>query len=197
MNLENLISCLSKRETKTRKCFKYYLIAEFAILSTIAIICCWNNTLAQLWGILLYALSSYMFYHCTYKKHGTAWLTYCMIGFPFIIINNFWNFLFDASSTPGDTATYFFSMILIYGAFYFFAFKMRRINRKIQIFKFVSSENFQQNVAVLRSAKTEGELTSKFYEIFQECPSRFCGTLSLIYNEIKENLVNARGEKKS
>lgn len=183
----NIFSYLSKKENNFRKYFKCYLFIELIFFCISLIIGYWNNTLAQLWYLSCSVLKYYMLYYCAYKKHGTAWLAYCMaVVYPLYIIKTLWG----AVSNSGNLEFFIGLLISIFlsGIFYYFALKMRDINRKIQSFKFLSSDYYQNAINSLRSAQNLDDLARKFHDVFQECPSHFSGALSLIYEEIKQQL---------
>ncbi|MFZ0565781.1 MAG: hypothetical protein WAM28_06320 [Chlamydiales bacterium] len=189
---ETIDACLSKKEKRFRKWFQRYLIIDTFFRFFVITANYWNHTLAQLWHLSFLFLGFYILYHCAYKKYGTAYLTFTMVVYPIVILKDLWGIISDFDSDPGFYFWLLFFALIIYGTFYFFSFRIRKINHKIQTFEFTSSDYFQKNIALLRESKDEAELACNYGEIFKQCPSRFSGALTLIYNEIKQDFVDTK-----
>lgn len=182
----NLLSCLSEKELKFRTYFKNYIIVEFALLCICSVIGHWNNTTDQLILIIPLTIEFCMLYHCAYKNHGTGLLAFIMIiSYPYWIFRVLSNA--SGSEDPVEWIVFLLATC-IFGLFYFFGLRIRKINKKIQSFAFLSSDHFQEAVASIRSAQNLDDLTFKFHEAFRECPGSFANVLSPYYEEMKKHL---------
>ncbi len=185
---QNLLSCLSKKENKIRSSFKNYLIFESVFYIICSMYGYWNNTAAQLLCILFALTGIYMLYHCAYKKHGTAFLSLQMIiGVPWSIIRTYSDCKEDLKETP--VLIGFLLLISLSLAFYYFSIRLRRVNKKIQQYAFISSDHYRKAVDSMNTAKTIDELSFRFHEAFRECPSHFSHLLSPLYEDIKKRLL--------
>ena len=73
-------------------------------------------------------------------------------------------------------------------AFCFFVFPMRRINKNIRMLKRLSSTEYVNAIAIIRSSQNLNELESNCYKAFSKCPEVFADHLSKTYNEMKDTL---------
>jgi hypothetical protein len=117
----------------------------------------WQLELTNFVGLCGGLIFAYIFYCCAYRKPGTRLLTFSLVVITISLLSDIVLALtsrFISETGALSLVCVIFWLILCY--------QLRRINRKLQIQRFLASEDYVRAIALLRSATTLEDLEVKF-----------------------------------
>lgn len=141
---------------------------------------------------LLYAIPSYILIHCTYKKFGTAYLTFNLIFSPFHFLKATFStcqeikVLLSLNGAPSSLIIIVISTVIanisIYIFWYWISLRIRKVNKVIQRRQILSSSRYQNAVTTLHTAVDLDDLNHKFHRIISDVgPSEFVKAIREVY----------------
>jgi hypothetical protein len=149
----------------------------------------WNDLQSGLSTLSLGLISGLIFfgipYYFAYKKSGTRWLTLCLFIGPFRVANEVLAYL--KFSRDSWEISMLILDIIIYAGWYILTWKLRKVNRQMQLRKQFPQE-IKTCVEILEGAVSLEELTAKFHELIRSYP-QLEAILSHVYR-LKKNMFN-------
>jgi len=133
--------------------------------------------LRLIWDLIAF----WVLWHCAYKKHGTAWLTFIICG-TWLSSDIFFSF---KSIKIIGILVFLFKIWWIYQCY-----QLRKVNIKIQVNAFAATDDYKKAVSSIRSATDIDDLTFRFHEAFREQPRHFSKALRPHYEEMKKQLID-------
>jgi hypothetical protein len=112
--------------------------------------------LVVVFGVPLFTGVLYMFYHCAYKNPGTVFLLLNMIGISFKLLQSFGQAHLEAGPL---------GMLISLcwgGAGFYYSYKLRKINKKIQERRLMASSAYINALGVFSTATNLEELNAQF-----------------------------------
>jgi len=137
---------MSREEQKMRKRWLVltlcYFLIPAALLFVPVVVVLFSNTPFSIMVLLLLALpvleliKLWIFWHCAYKKRGTALLTFCLVAGPLLVLLSLVGWLMGHRD-PWTLEMLVIAVVVtpIYIWWYVLSFKLRKINRQFQVHK--------------------------------------------------------------
>jgi len=178
---QNMITQLTKQEIFWRKAWLWLLVLNPFINFVINP---WQLGLTNLAGLCGCVIFSYVFYRCAYKKPGTRLLTFSLI---LLSISFAGDIIWAITSRFISEAEAISLVFLIFWTLS--CYQLRKINRKLQIQRFLASEDYVNAIAMLRSATTLEDLETKFKAALCKQPRHCTAAVSGEYLAKKSALL--------
>lgn len=183
---------LNKKETRTRKQWLIMTFLGQMGLPLIAFVLCLfsGNFPLAIKGTLILIFSTaffYFAYYCAYKKHGTIYLAFNLVGIVFLVLQVLYEMREYHSLNIGEIILGL-SICAFLAWEFILSFKLRKINKKLQIQVPISMDPLL--LFPLFEAKNIEELDKNYVKLLQNWPI-FEPTLSKVYTEKKVRLAAA------
>jgi len=177
----NMITQLTKQEIFWRKAWLWFLMLNPFINFVINP---WQLGLTNFAGLCGCVIFSYIFYRCAYKKPGTRLLTFSLIVLSISLAGDIIGAITIRFMSEAGAVSLAFLILWT-----FTCYQLRRINRKLQIQRFLASEDYVNAIALLRSATTLEELEAKFNAALCKQPRHCTAAVSSEYLAKKSALL--------
>jgi len=177
---------LSSKEKRTRRLWlgltvakNAYILPLFWFLGGLEIIA---------FATLILAFSTWLFYHCAYRKMGTILLTSALIGTPISIANEWTTLSVNLTMSP----LLIWHMLVGTGIciwWWVVSFRMRKMNCVLRHrYCMAHDEGYRQAITDLNSATTTEELASTFRTIARSSPGFLSRGVNKFYKQKKKRI---------
>jgi hypothetical protein len=136
---------------------------------------------------LIITLLIWAFYHCAYKKHGTRFLTFCLLVSLLISARQLYKIFLMGSIDFYELVAFLVNLPLFLW-WVITSFKLRSLNKKLQM-RALDCQEYLHGIELMKTAQNIEDLGTKFHALIEKWPQsepRF----SEEYNSIKAKLLN-------